>query len=83
MLNTNQIKALADALAFSSQGKRGLERLSGQLWSTDDQYSSAHDFRTVSSLVRRGYLQLFCRGSVAHITDSGRNALELCTEKEH
>jgi hypothetical protein len=30
MLNTNQIKALADALACSGLGKRGLERQSGR-----------------------------------------------------
>jgi hypothetical protein len=83
MLNTNQIKALSDAQACSGQGQRGLERQSGRRWvaSNDNFYAFGHAHQTICSLVNLGYLRLWCRESVAHITDSGREALESYNSK--
>lgn len=76
MFTERQIKALADARAFSGQGKTGLVRQSGKFWAVNLDYADCHAHQTICSLVDRGYLQLFVKGTIAHITDSGIRALE-------
>lgn len=72
-----QIAALADAHSQSGHGKTGLV-CSGKRWFIDDdRYASSHSHRTVQSLVERGLLRLYAGGSVAHITDSGIEILEV------
>lgn len=69
-MRTTQIQALADARAAING--RGLER-SGASWC--NRYGS-HHHNTVQSLIDRGYLNTYCGGEIAHITEAGEAALE-------
>jgi hypothetical protein len=71
-LSKLQIMALSDARC-GIHGT-GLEKCDRR-WLLSRPNSSGHDNKTIISLVERGYLQLYARGSVAHITDMGMDLL--------
>ena len=79
-ISNSQIKALSDALANSGHGKTGLVK-SGSSWGAEDRRGNpvgeSHSNRTVQSLVDRGMLRIYVGGTVAHITDSGSETLEI------
>lgn len=69
------IRCLADAAALPH---RGLERITSGWCGQAETYPH----RTVTELVDRGYLDLYLRGTVAHVTDAGRRALECWREQQ-
>jgi hypothetical protein len=73
-MTEKQLMALSDA--YAEINTRGLEK-SGRNWFADSSNSATHDIRTIQWLVDRGYLQLYAKKSVAHITDCGISALTL------
>lgn len=73
-MTNKQLAALSDA-RFEIN-RRGLERF-GRYFSADRSAADSHHYNTIMSLVQRGYLHLYSSGQIAHITDSGIEALEL------
>lgn len=80
-LSEAQLRCLSDASACA--GSRGLER-SGARWYPSWRYGpgAGHDHNTVRSLVDRGLLRLYVRGTVAHATDIGREVLADYQERQ-
>lgn len=76
-MTPKMIRALSDAELAANH--RGLERTSAGWWST--LAGGRHSFQTVKALVNGGYLQLWSRGRVAHITPGGETALANWREK--
>lgn len=74
-LSTKQIMALSDA--NSEINRTGLEKC-GAKWFGSFENSFGHHNTTIQSLVNRGYLQLYVKQTVAHITDRG---IEVLTEE--
>lgn len=72
-LSRAQVEALADARANSGERQTGLHK-GGTWWYTEGQGGS-HHHNTVQSLIERGYLRTWVRGTIAHITDAGVDAL--------
>lgn len=72
-MTKNQIKALS--AAAEAYHRRGLTK-TGRNWSeVESPYPESFDHRTIMSLVDRGLLQLWVRGTCAHVTDSGLERL--------
>lgn len=77
-MTREQLRALADARAEPRRGLIG----HGQSWSTERPSATPHSAITVRSLVDRGLLRLWARGTVAHITELGETALQTELEPE-
>lgn len=80
-MTPRMVRALADAEAAVHD--RGLERTRAG-WRCTHPAASLLDYhgsQTIGALVRRGWLDLWNAGLVAHITDAGAAALERCRER--
>jgi hypothetical protein len=75
-LSPRAVRALADAEAAGGAGRHGLARTVAGWCDADHPTAQYHHFATINALVRAGYLQLWAKGKVAHITDGGRMVLE-------
>lgn len=71
-LSDKQIRALS--AAASQFHKQGLIKTRAG-WAVREFTLEQHDFITVASLERRGYLQHYAKGKCAHITEAGKAAL--------
>lgn len=82
-MTRNMIRALADAAGAVHH--RGLERTRAGWRSTHPSAGVVdhHSFVTVHRLVDGGYLQLWSKGKVAHITEGGEAALGRWRERHH
>lgn len=74
-----QIRALS--AAESQKHKQGLIKTRAG-WAVQEITLDQHDFTTVASLERRGYLQLYNKGKSAHINDRGQEALNEWREEQ-
>lgn len=68
-MTENQMKALSAAAAAAH--RKGLTK-TGRKWSeVESPMPESFDHRTIMSLVDRGLLKLWVRGTCAHATDTG------------
>lgn len=68
-LSLQQRRALADA--YVERARRGLEKTNAGWVSAAAPTIGYHSSVTILSLEKRGYLQLFAKATIAHITDRG------------
>jgi len=75
-MTPKMVRALADAEEAALY--KGLARTRAGWSSTHPRANIAnyHSFMTVNALLKGGYLDLWAKGKVAHITEGGRVALD-------
>lgn len=79
-LSRLQRRALADA--YAERGRKGLKRTVAGWAAPDHLAMDYYNASTIHSLVERGLLQLYVKGTCAHITDHGASVHDRLCEFE-
>lgn len=73
MLNRKQMMALSSAQ--SAYHRKGLTKMGATWTDLESSIPESHHNKTIMSLVDRGLLKLWVKGTCAHITDMGMERL--------